>query len=82
MPAGTGVCVVKTLAAITCWRAWSKVRLGLASSSRRVRSRARNALCPSFMWKTVGVTFSAARARTPPMPSTISCLMRSSVPVP
>ena len=25
MPAGTGVCVVKTLVAITCWRASSKL---------------------------------------------------------
>ena len=32
------------------------------------------------MWKTVGLTFSASSARTPPMPRTISCLMRSSVP--
>ena len=42
MPAGTGVWVVKTLVAITCWRASSKVRW-FVSSIMRMRSRARKA---------------------------------------
>ena len=41
-----------------------------------MRSRTRNAAWPSLMCHTVGFTPSAASARTPPTPSTISCSIR------
>ena len=41
-----------------------------------MRSRTRNAAWPSLMCHTVGLMPSAASARTPPMPSTISCSIR------
>ncbi len=45
-------------------------------TSTRMRSSSRKAAWPSFMCHTVGLTPSAASARTPPTPSTISCSMR------
>ena len=81
MPAGTGVCVVNTCLADAPCRASSKLMLCF-STSRRMRSRARNAECPSFMWQTFGSMPIAASARTPPIPSTISCLMRISMSPP
>ena len=50
--------------------------------SARMRSMPQKALCPSFMWQTVGDLPRARRARTPPMPSTISWRMRVSVSPP
>ena len=47
-------------------------------TSSRQRSRPRKAAWPSFMCQTVGSMPSARRARTPPMPSTISWAMRIS----
>src|SRR5579871_2730219 len=77
LPAGTGVCVVKTALAATASRASAKVRLASAISSR-IRSSPRKAACPSFMCQSAGFSPSARSARTPPMPSTISCEMRIS----
>ena len=48
-PAGTGVCVVNTLVANTSSRASAKERFWEAIRSR-IRSKIRNAECPSFMW--------------------------------
>ena len=49
IPAGTGVCVVKMVLAALSSRASWKVSL-FSFISRRIRSSARNAQCPSFMW--------------------------------
>jgi hypothetical protein len=48
MPAGTGVCVVKTLLAATTSRASEKLAPWRCITCR-MRSRAMNAACPSFM---------------------------------
>lgn len=77
MPAGTGVWVVKILLAVTASRASVKLTL-CRSTRRRMRSRARNAGCPSLMWHTVGSMPSIARARIPPTPRRISCRRRMS----
>ena len=54
MPAGTGVCVVNTLPAVNTSRA--SVNESPCSFIRmRIRSSARNAACPSFMWHTSGL---------------------------
>ena len=76
MPAGTGVWVVKTPLAATTSSA-SRNESPSLRMSRRIRSSPRNAQCPSFMWKTRGRMPSASSARMPPIPSTISCRMRS-----
>ena len=60
MPAGTGVWVVKTLLARAASSASSKLSLSLAHE-RRIRSSARKAEWPSFMWKTVGLRPSACK---------------------
>ena len=59
-PAGTGVCVVKTVGRRTCSSASPRRRP--CSTSARSRSIARNAEWPSFMWKTLAST----RARPAP----------------
>ena len=75
IPAGTGVCVVNTVAARVASRAsW---KFSPAEMYSRMRSSPRNPACPSLVWKTSGsgvaVTRLKARsARTPPMPSSIS----------
>ena len=53
-----------------------EVEAALAHQRRAARSSTRNAACPSLMCQTVGLSPSAASARTPPTPSTISCSMR------
>jgi hypothetical protein len=53
MPAGTGVCVVKTEPAAAASRAAANGR-PCASISRRMRSSPRKAEWPSFMWHTCG----------------------------
>src|SRR5438309_165097 len=65
MPAGTGVWVVKTLLMRIASTASSKDR-PCRSMNSRIRSIARKAECPSFMWKTVGLKSSSSRARMPP----------------
>ncbi len=85
MPAGTGVWVVKTVPARTASRAESKSRPSSASSA--MRSRPRKPACPSLVWKTSGCACPVSRqyvrtARTPPMPSSISCSSRCSLPPP
>ena len=67
MPAGTGVCVVKTLLDRQASKASSKVSL-YSLMNRRMRSMARNAEWPSFMCHTVGFRLSRSSARRPPMP--------------
>src|SRR6266545_842272 len=47
-----------------------------------MRSRPMNPACPSFAWKTAGARPSARKARTPPMPSTISWRSRCSASSP
>ena len=47
-----------------------------SSIRRRILSIARNAEWPSFIWNTVGCSFSFFSARKPPIPSTISCRIR------
>ena len=74
-PAGTGVCVVKQVPAFTASAAAAKSSL-CSSMNMRMRSRAANAACPSFMWTTVGTRPTAFSARMPPMPRMISCWMR------
>ena len=56
MPAGTGVCVVKTVEARDTSRAVSKSRPGPlpATVSSRIRSRPRKPAWPSLVWKTSG----------------------------
>ena len=74
-PAGTGVCVVKTVDARSRSIASSADR-PCSSTSSRIRSSWRNAECPSFRWKTVGSRPSPRRTRTPPTPSKTSCRSR------
>ncbi|SLH34752.1 Uncharacterised protein [Mycobacteroides abscessus subsp. abscessus] len=79
MPAGTGVCVVNTVAARTTASAVSK-SIPSATYSR-MRSTPRKPAWPSFMWKTSGSGSPSARvnartARTPPIPARISWRMR------
>ena len=76
MPAGTGVWVVKTVPARTACSA-SGNDSPCDSVSSRIRSTPWKPACPSLAWKTsgAGVPVSwqyARRARTPPMPSSIS----------
>ena len=54
MPAGTGVCVVKTVPARLTSSASSNVIDGLAATSSRMRSRPRKPAWPSFVWNTSG----------------------------
>ena len=75
-PAGTGVWVVKIVDARTTASASSSE--SPSSMKTRSRSSARKAAWPSFMWKTVGLRPSKSSARTPPTPSSSSCLIRSS----
>ena len=70
MPAGTGVCVVNTPPARTASTAPSNG--SPAATSSRIRSRLRNPAWPSLLWNTCGSIPRARRARTPPMPRTIS----------
>ncbi len=81
LPAGTGVCVVKTVPAATASRAAAKSRW-FSSISRRMRSSPQKAEWPSFMWQTVGALPTARRARTPPMPRIISWRTRMSLSPP
>ena len=82
MPAGTGVCVVNTVAARTRVRAVSKSSC-CSEMYSRIRSTPRKPACPSFMWNTSGagkpsIAVNARMARTPPIPASNSCLMRCS----
>ena len=56
MPAGTGVCVVKTVPARETSSAVSKSSWGPSGStvSSRIRSRPRKPACPSLVWNTSG----------------------------
>ncbi len=78
LPAGTGVCVVKTVVPFTA--ASASARLSPIRTRSRARSRARKATWPSFMCQTAGWMPSARRARTPPIPCTISWHRRISRP--
>src|SRR5450759_769964 len=85
IPAGTGVWVVNTVPARTTSRASSKVRPAAVSS--RIRSTPWKPACPSLVWNTSGAAVpemaqNARTARTPPMPSSISCSSRWSLPHP
>ena len=71
IPAGTGVCVVKTFPAVAISRASANVR-PRSARSWRIRSRPRNAACPSFAWRTVGLRPATSSARMPPIPRTSS----------
>jgi hypothetical protein len=74
LPAGTGVCVVKHVPALTASRAEAKSSLFLDQHPDALQPV--NAACPSFMWQTVGNLPSGRSARMPPMPRMISCWMR------
>ena len=76
MPAGTDVCVVNTLFSRVASSASVERQILLRHQYSRIRSIARNAECPSFIWNTVGSSLNAFNARRPPMPSTISCRIR------
>ena len=56
MPAGTGVCVVKTVAARDDLEGGVEVerRAALADVSSRIRSRPRKPAWPSLVWNTSG----------------------------
>src|SRR5438874_2586372 len=75
-PAVTGVCVVNTL----LLRTWSfaSARVTPSSSNSRSRSMYMNAACPSLACQISGLMPSARSTRTPPTPSTHSCLSRHS----
>ena len=86
MPAGTGVCVVKTVPARAADSASSNVRPCVCTSSR-IRSRPRKPAWPSLVWNTSGsgapvMRAYARSARTPPTPSRSSCWRRCSPPPP
>ena len=70
MPAGTGVWVVNTPPARTA--SIASANDSPCSVHSRTRSRPRNPAWPSLVWNTCGCRSSARRARTPPMPRTIS----------
>ena len=78
LPAGTGVCVVKTVVFFTA--ASASTRLSPIWTRSRARSSVRNEQWPSFMCHTDGWIPSARSARTPPMPCTISWHSRISRP--
>ncbi len=63
MPAGTGVCVVKTVPARHISMASSKLRPRWTYS--RIRSRPRNPAWPSLVWKHLGRGMPAQRAERP-----------------
>ncbi len=75
-PAGTGVCVVKTLDARTRRTASSKGTPSVASS--RTRSSSMNAACPSLACHTAGRWPRARSMRTPPTPRIHSWRSRTS----
>ena len=80
MPAGTGVCVVKTVPARAFSSAASKSSPS-ASMNSRIRSMPRKPACPSLVWKTSGAAAPVISqyeriARMPPMPSSSSCSSR------
>ncbi len=74
-PAATGVWEVKTVVRATISSAAfeSSPRVCI---SRAMRSRALKAECPSFKWQTRGSRPISCSARSPPMPSRISCSRR------
>ena len=57
IPAGTGVCVVKTVEARPISSAVSQSTLGPSFStvSSRIRSMPRKPACPSLVWNTSGI---------------------------
>ena len=77
LPAGTGVCVVKTEVRRTNALASSNVR-PLRSIVRAMRSGPRNAAWPSFMCEQATSKPSASTARRPPTPSRTSWRRRLS----
>ena len=85
MPAGTGVCVVKTVPALDSSSASSKDSPTARYSL--IRSRPRKPAWPSLVWNTSGsgcpvIAQNARTARTPPMPSSSSWRSLCSVPPP
>ena len=85
MPAGTGVCVVKTVPARDSSSA--SLKESPAATYSLIRSRPRKPACPSLVWNTSGsgwpvIAQKARTARTPPMPSSSSWRSRCSLPPP
>ena len=79
MPAGTGVCVVKTLPAATASRASAKVRLLLAPSAAGCARAPGRPSGPRSCGRPSARCPARRSARTPPMPSRISWRMRISL---
>ena len=76
-PAGTGVWVVNTVFADTISLASSK-DTSLYFIIFFISSIVRNDECPSFIWYTVGFKPNVCSRLAPPIPKTISCIIRVS----
>ena len=79
LPAGTGVCVVKTVRSRTAVERLVERARAVAHRAARAVSSAANAAWPSFMWTTPGsIAERLAARRSPPTPSSAYCARRVS----